>query len=114
MMTTMPIGHPFRRPAVWGELPRPLLLAPLTHRVGAPFAQDVVAAVDIGVQDRSITGAVPTASNARAREHWLLSTISLIGGQRVVVQERCLAGFALLPRGAPGSRPVSLCRSTAR
>jgi GAF domain-containing protein len=28
MMTDMPIGHPFRRPAVWGELPRPLLLAP--------------------------------------------------------------------------------------
>jgi hypothetical protein len=29
MMTNMPISHPFRRPAVLGELPRPLLLAPL-------------------------------------------------------------------------------------
>jgi len=29
VMTNMPIGHPFRRPAVWGELPHPLLLAPL-------------------------------------------------------------------------------------
>ena len=31
MMTNMPMGHPFRRPAVWGELPRPLLLAPLAR-----------------------------------------------------------------------------------
>ncbi|WP_083815271.1 MFS transporter [Ktedonobacter racemifer] len=29
MMTTMPMCHPFRRPAVWGELRLPLLLAPL-------------------------------------------------------------------------------------
>ena len=29
MMTNMPIGHPFRRPAVLGELPYPLLLAPI-------------------------------------------------------------------------------------
>ncbi|EFH89386.1 hypothetical protein Krac_10938 [Ktedonobacter racemifer DSM 44963] len=29
MMTNMPIRHPFRRPAVWGELRLPLLLAPL-------------------------------------------------------------------------------------
>src|SRR5215469_10847715 len=106
MMTTMPIGHPFRRPAVWGELPRPLLLAPLTHRVGAPFAQDGVAAVHIGVQNRSVTCAVPTARNARACEHGLFSTIGLIGGQRVVVQKTRLAGFALLPRASPGSRPV--------
>ena len=29
MMTNMPIRHPFRRPAVSGELPCPLLLAPI-------------------------------------------------------------------------------------
>ncbi|HEY1353130.1 MAG TPA: NB-ARC domain-containing protein, partial [Ktedonobacteraceae bacterium] len=29
MMTHMPMSHPFRRPAVLGELPRPLLLAPI-------------------------------------------------------------------------------------
>src|SRR5258708_35835583 len=29
MMTNMPIGHPFRRPAAWGELRFPLLLAPI-------------------------------------------------------------------------------------
>jgi superfamily I DNA/RNA helicase len=29
MTTNMPMSHPFRRPAVLGELPRPLLLAPI-------------------------------------------------------------------------------------
>jgi hypothetical protein len=29
VMTNMPIGHPFRRQAAWGELPLPLLLAPI-------------------------------------------------------------------------------------
>ena len=29
MITNMPMSHPFRRPAVLGELPRPLLLAPI-------------------------------------------------------------------------------------
>lgn len=29
MMTNMPMSHPFRRPAVLGELLRPLLLAPI-------------------------------------------------------------------------------------
>ena len=29
VMTNMPIGHPFRRPAAWGELRLPLLLAPI-------------------------------------------------------------------------------------
>src|SRR5260370_12636221 len=29
VMTNMPIGHPFRRQPAWGELPLPLLLAPI-------------------------------------------------------------------------------------
>src|SRR5215469_10433780 len=114
MMTTMPIGHPFESASRLGRTAAPAPPRPIWHRVGAPFAQDGVAAVDIGVNDGSILCSIPTASDARAREHWLLSLVGLIGGKRVVVQKTRLAGFALLPREPPGSPPVWLCRSTAR
>jgi hypothetical protein len=39
MMTNMPMGHPFRRPAVWGELPRPLLLAAVCVWIALPLVQ---------------------------------------------------------------------------
>jgi hypothetical protein len=94
-MTNMPIGHPFESASRLGRTAAPATPRPTCSRVGATFAQDVVAAVDIGVKNRSITCAVPTARHALAGKHRLLNTISLIGGQRVVVQERCLAGIAL-------------------
>ena len=47
------------------------------------------------MHDGAILGSIPTARNARAGKHRLLSTISLIGGKRVVVQKTRLAGIAL-------------------
>src|SRR5215469_12875275 len=108
MKTTMPSGHPFESASRLGRTAAPATPRPTCSRVGVTFAQDVVTAVDIGVQDRSITGTIPTARNARAGKHRLLNTISLIGRQGVVVQKTRLAGRALLPRGSPLSPPVWL------
>src|SRR5262252_6633626 len=74
MMTNMPIGHPFESASRLGRTAAPATPRPTCSRVGATFAQNVVTGVDIGVQDRSITCTVPTASYARAGERGFFRT----------------------------------------
>ena len=65
------------------------------QKVGGTFPENIQTAVDIGMNDGSITCAIPTSSNARTGEDWLLRTICLIGGNGVAVQKARFAGLTL-------------------
>ena len=93
-MTNTPIGHPFESAGRRGETAVPPTPRPTCSRVGATFAQHVVAAVDIGVHDGSITGPIPTASHALPRKHGLFRLICSVRGDRIPIKKTRLAGVA--------------------
>src|SRR5215469_15659116 len=94
MMTNMPMGHPFESASRLGRTAAPAPPRPICPRVGVTFAQNVVAAVAIGVHEGSITGTIPTARHALAGKHRMFRVICAVRWDRITIKETGFAGVA--------------------
>src|SRR5690348_5548566 len=80
---------------------------PLRERLRSYFANDIVCAVDIGVERRPICGAIQTALDSAPAEQGLSLTRS-VDWQGIAIQETRLAGITLLGQHDPNADQLCL------